>query len=619
MTDNNLTGQAEPVATHLDGVVGSLMAAVERVLADLDAAGDDRSLAIAARLRSSVLGPLQRLAPAATGEDARDRTEVPRGQASTDLPDDEGAASIAERLWELAYGTVRMGADDAAVEFAEAAAALQDMALILAKASDRPARATELAEAASQLSPRIQTVPDGPYLLTNPQAVKDYLGAPLATRTVMALCRCGESGIKPTCDGACHRTGFSDAKDPNRVVDRRDSYVGQQVTVLDNRGVCQHSGYCTDRLATVFHLGEEPFVTPSGGRMDEIIRAVRDCPSGALSYALDELEARDQVDYAGHREPTVVVSKDGPYRVTGAIPLVDAAGHDVPRNQGASREHYALCRCGHSQNKPFCSGMHWYVNFLDPAPDPDGTPTIFEWAGGLAGWERMTRLFYEKHVPADPLLAPLFADMSADHPQRVAKWLGEVFCGPSSYSDEYGGYPRMLSQHVGKCLTEEQRARWVTLLLQSAKEAGLPNDAEFRSAFGSYIEWGSRLAVENSQTTSRPPEHMPMPRWDWSTAAGPPGARISALAPTEDDGEAPVVLPAVDEPVRFEKHIRPLFRARDRASMRFAFDLWSYDDVRANAEAILDRVRNGTMPCDGAWPPESVETFQRWISGGSTA
>jgi CDGSH-type Zn-finger protein len=435
----------------------------------------------------------------------------------------------------------------------------------------------------------------------------------------MALCRCGQSGITPACDGACHRTGFSDAKDPARVPDRRDSYVGQQVTVLDNRGICQHSGYCTDRLAGVFHLGQEPFVSPSGGRMDEIIRAVRDCPSGALSYALDEVEARAQVDYHSHREPAVVVSKDGPYRVTGGIALVDGDGAEVSRNTGASSEHYALCRCGHSQNKPFCSGMHWYVNFTDPVLDEDATPSIFEWAGGLAGLERMTRLFYEKHVPADPLLAPLFADMSADHPQRVAKWLGEVFGGPSCYSDEYGGYPRMLSQHVGKCLTDEQRARWVTLLMQSAKEAGLPNDAEFRSAFGSYIEWGSRLAVENSQTTSHPPEHMPMPHWDWSTAAGPPGSRISALAPDDPEQAPPVVLPAADEPVRYEKHIKPLFRARDRQSMLFAFDLWSYDDVRTHADAILERVRNGTMPCDSSWPAERVDTFQRWITGGTSA
>ena len=69
-----------------------------------------------------------------------------------------------------------------------------------------------------------------------------------------------------------------------------------------------------------------PFVTPSGGRMDEIIRAVRDCPSGALSYAIDGVEARAQVDWDGEREPAIEVSKDGPYRITGAIPLTDHAG-----------------------------------------------------------------------------------------------------------------------------------------------------------------------------------------------------------------------------------------------------------------------------------------------------
>ncbi len=129
------------------------------------------------------------------------------------------------------------------------------------------------------------------------------------------------------------------------------------------------------------------------------------------------------------------------------------------------------------------------------------------------------------------MLGPVFANMSADHPQRVARWLGEVFGGPACYSEEYGGYPRMISQHVGKCLTEDWRAHWVALMIQSSQEAGLPNDAEFRSAFSSYLEWGSRLAVENSQTTSRPPQHMPMPEWNWTTAAGAPGSRISALAP----------------------------------------------------------------------------------------
>jgi hypothetical protein len=207
--------------------------------------------------------------------------------------------------------------------------------------------------------------------------------------------------------------------------------------------------------------------------------------------------------------------------------------------------------------------------------------------------------------------------MSADHPERVAKWLGEVFGGPTCYSDEYGGYPRMISQHIGKGLTEERRARWVALICQSAQEAGLPIDPEFRSAFTAYIEWGSRLALENSQPGAKPPEQMPMPHWDWG-AAGPPGSRISALSPQTDEEETPVVLPAADEPVRFEKHIKPLFRERDRQSMKFAFDLWSYDDVKANADAILERLENGSMPCDGAWPKEKVDAFERWVQSGTS-
>jgi len=142
------------------------------------------------------------------------------------------------------------------------------------------------------------------------------------------LCRCGASAIKPYCDGTHADIGFTTEKDPKRVPDRRDTYVGQQVTVLDNRGICQHSGYCTDRLATAFHQGDEPFVTPSGGRMDEIIRAVRDCPSGALSYAIDGREAREQVDYDDKRPPAIEISRDGPYRITGAIALTDGEGDD---------------------------------------------------------------------------------------------------------------------------------------------------------------------------------------------------------------------------------------------------------------------------------------------------
>jgi uncharacterized Fe-S cluster protein YjdI len=92
--------------------------------------------------------------------------------------------------------------------------------------------------------------------------------------------RCGASNLKPLCDGSHRDVGFSGAKDPNRVPQRRDSFDGLQLTVLDNRGLCAHSGFCTDRLNTVFHADNEPFVTPSGGRLDEIIQPLEISTAG---------------------------------------------------------------------------------------------------------------------------------------------------------------------------------------------------------------------------------------------------------------------------------------------------------------------------------------------------
>jgi len=74
---------------------------------------------------------------------------------------------------------------------------------------------------------------------------------------------------------------------------------------------------------------------------------------------------------------------------------------------------------------------------------------------------------------------------------------------------------------------------------------------------------------------------------------------------------------ATDEPISFERQIKPLFRDGDRQSMKWAFDLWSYDDVVRNSDAILERLRDGTMPCDGAWPDEQIAVFQEWVEAGA--
>jgi hypothetical protein len=76
------------------------------------------------------------------------------------------------------------------------------------------------------------------------------------------------------------------------------------------------------------------------------------------------------------------------------------------------------------------------------------------------------------------------------------------------------------------------------------------------------------------------------------------------------------VIPDAGEPVSFEAQVKPLFRERDRESMQRAFDLWSYDDVSQHADAILGRLQEGTMPCDGSWPQAQVDLFRRWAESG---
>jgi hemoglobin len=148
------------------------------------------------------------------------------------------------------------------------------------------------------------------------------------------------------------------------------------------------------------------------------------------------------------------------------------------------------------------------------------TPTVYEWMGGAPALEKLFTRFYER-VPDDPLLAPVFAGMDSHHAHHVAAFVGEVFGGPSRYSEEHGGHPAMIRKHLGRSLREDMRRRWIALLLDCADEVGVPDDPEFRSAFVAYLEWGTRLAVINSQPGAAVVEEAPMPRWGWGEVKGP--------------------------------------------------------------------------------------------------
>ena len=139
-------------------------------------------------------------------------------------------------------------------------------------------------------------------------------------------------------------------------------------------------------------------------------------------------------------------------------------------------------------------------------------PTLYEWLGGMDALTRLTTRFYAS-VKSDPLLGPVFAHMNADHPSHVAEFLAEVLGGPDAYSKQHGGHPHMIQQHLNRHLNQDQRRRWVGLLLQTADELAMPDDPEFRSALVGYLEWGSRLAVINSQPGATVDKHTPMPKW----------------------------------------------------------------------------------------------------------
>ena len=148
-------------------------------------------------------------------------------------------------------------------------------------------------------------------------------------------------------------------------------------------------------------------------------------------------------------------------------------------------------------------------------------PTLYEWLGGAEPLNRLIDRFYQK-VPADPILAPVFAHMSPEHFQHVAQFIAEVLGGPSDYSTLHGGHAEMIRHHLNRHITDQQRQRWMTLLLETADELQLPSDPEFRSALVAYLEWGSRLAVINSALpTDAPVAESPMPAWSWGVPGGP--------------------------------------------------------------------------------------------------
>lgn len=200
-----------------------------------------------------------------------------------------------------------------------------------------------------------------PYHIIDLERFHNSKGEALETTPVTTLCRCGHSENKPYCDGIHSEIGFSGEKSLDRVPDRVDEYVGEAITIVDNRGVCAHRGACTDNLPRVFIPYDQrknetmPWIEPDKASIKEIIETIEKCPSGALSYKIGKRRYQDL-----DQEPGITVTKDGPLDVMGGILLKDDEA-----SKPECAEHYCLCRCGESFNKPFCDGTHWDIDFED--------------------------------------------------------------------------------------------------------------------------------------------------------------------------------------------------------------------------------------------------------------
>ena len=196
---------------------------------------------------------------------------------------------------------------------------------------------------------------NGPFIVTGLGSLKNSKGESIECKEKLALCRCGGSSNKPFCDGTHSKNGFSGERLSDNDIHRERSYQGKDITVNDNRTICSHSAECVKNLNKVFNSDRKPWISPDNATPEEIMNVIKKCPSGALSYTINGKQVRNF-----DRDQEIIISRNGPYNVKGGIQL----NIDDDQKPPAS-EHFTLCRCGASKNKPYCDGSHSEINFKD--------------------------------------------------------------------------------------------------------------------------------------------------------------------------------------------------------------------------------------------------------------
>jgi hemoglobin len=144
--------------------------------------------------------------------------------------------------------------------------------------------------------------------------------------------------------------------------------------------------------------------------------------------------------------------------------------------------------------------------------------TLFDHAGGRPALRRFIDAFYSS-VLRDPVLQPLFGEGRPEHVEQLTAFDSESFGGPDEFSRTMGGFAHLIEVHRGLQITEPQRRRFVELYLAAADSAQLPADAAFREALRSHVEFGSRVAMQNSHARTDDELHplRAVPQWQWPT------------------------------------------------------------------------------------------------------
>ncbi|AGT08312.1 CDGSH iron-sulfur domain-containing protein [Paracoccus aminophilus] len=235
--------------------------------------------------------------------------------------------------------------------------------------SERPAT-----DARPAKPPRIRVSKDGPYLVSGSVPLsKKTIGTnakresvawledgPIEAPATYALCRCGHSATKPFCDGSHTRLGFdgSETADRAEYITRAQLYPGSAMSLSDDETLCAFARFCDPHG----QIWSQPPATDDPSRAQQFVAQANACPGGRL-VAWDN---RTGKPIETHHDPEISVIEDpaegvsGPLWVQGGITVEAGDGFVYER-----RNRVALCRCGQSQNKPFCDGTHASIGFKD--------------------------------------------------------------------------------------------------------------------------------------------------------------------------------------------------------------------------------------------------------------